>query len=53
MVGCNAWGQASMSAVSSLAPGLLGFRKFNEQELKYKNFIDIKRFEGKFNDEYF
>lgn len=39
-----------MSAVSALAPGLLGYRKFNELEEYYKDFVDIKRFEGKFNN---
>ena len=42
-----------MSAVSSLAPGLLGYRKFNDEENKFKDFVDIKRFEGKFNDKIF
>ena len=42
-----------MSAVSSLAPGLLGYRKFNDEENKFKDFVDIKRFEGKFNDKFF
>jgi hypothetical protein len=35
MVGCNAWGQASLSAVASLAPSLLGFRTMNETEKKF------------------
>ena len=30
MVGCNAWGQASLSAAATLAPALLGIRSMTD-----------------------
>eukprot|EP00300_Choanocystis_sp_HF-7_P043148 c9756_g1_i1.p1 GENE.c9756_g1_i1~~c9756_g1_i1.p1 ORF type:complete len:302 (+),score=30.51 c9756_g1_i1:501-1406(+) len=48
MVGCNAWGQASLSAVATLAPGLLGYQPMNEFQRDLANFTSIRRFNAPF-----
>jgi glycine/D-amino acid oxidase-like deaminating enzyme len=44
LVGCNAWGQAILSAGSYLIPGLLGERILTKEEKEMVNFISIRRF---------
>jgi glycine/D-amino acid oxidase-like deaminating enzyme len=44
IVGCNAWGQASMSGAAYLVPALLGERKIESEDKELINFLDIKRF---------
>jgi hypothetical protein len=46
MVGCNAWGQASLSAVASTAPALLGYREFRPEEVDGARLCSIGRFVG-------
>mmetsp|Transcript_15309 Transcript_15309/g.36136 ORF Transcript_15309/g.36136 Transcript_15309/m.36136 type:complete len:429 (+) Transcript_15309:3-1289(+) len=48
IVGCNAWGQASLSAAAALMPGLLGSRKFSAEELETLNLFSIRRFTTKY-----
>ena len=43
-MGCNGWGQASMSGCSYLIPALLGERKLEEDEHDLVEFLHIKRF---------
>lgn len=47
LVGCNAWGQASLSAAAALAPALLGYRAFTEPEEAVTHLFSIRRFSGK------
>lgn len=47
MVGCNAWGQASLSAVASTAPALLGYREFRPEEVDGARMCSIGRFVGR------
>lgn len=47
MVGCNAWGQASLSAVASMAPALLGYRDFRPEEVNGAKLCSIRRFVGR------
>lgn len=47
LVGCNAWGQASLSAAAAMAPALLGYRKLTEGEEICLNLFSIRRFSGK------
>ncbi len=47
MVGCNAWGQASLSAVAAMAPALLGYRDFTPEEERAANLFSIRRFSGR------
>lgn len=48
IVGCNAWGQASLSFAASLVPKLLGFQPFvDREEEECANFLSIRRFTGK------
>jgi len=47
MVGCNAWGQASLSFVASLAPALLGYRELLPPEEPGAKLCSIRRFTGK------
>ena len=44
LVGCNAWGQASLSLCASLVPGLLGYRKWTPQQRHFWEFVSIARF---------
>ena len=47
MVGCNAWGQASLSAAASLAPALLGYRDLSEAEKQTADLLSIRRFSAR------
>jgi len=47
MVGCNAWGQASLSAIAGMAPALLGYRDFRPEELDAAKLCSIQRFVGR------
>ena len=47
MVGCNAWGQASLSAVAAMAPALLGYRDFTPEEDRAAKLFSIRRFSGR------
>jgi glycine/D-amino acid oxidase-like deaminating enzyme len=47
LVGCNAWGQASLSAAAAMAPALLGYRELAEEETAVLKLFSIRRFSGK------
>ena len=47
MVGCNAWGQASLSALASMTPALLGYRDFRPEEEDFMRLCSIERFVGR------
>ena len=47
MVGCNAWGQASLSAAAELAAPLLGYREMNESEQLTADLFSIRRFSAR------
>ncbi|AII43271.1 hypothetical protein KR100_07835 [Synechococcus sp. KORDI-100] len=47
MVGCNAWGQASLSAAAALAPALLGYREMSELEQSTADLFSIRRFSAR------
>lgn len=47
MVGCNAWGQASLSAAAAMAPALLGYREFTPEEERAARLFSIRRFSGR------
>jgi len=47
MVGCNAWGQSSLSAVAAMAPALLGYREFAPEEDRAAKLFSIRRFSGR------
>ena len=47
MVGCNAWGQASLSAAAAMAPGLLGYRDLTAEEERTARLFSIRRFSGR------
>ena len=47
MVGCNAWGQASLSAAAALAPALLGYREMSEVEQSTADLFSIRRFSAR------
>lgn len=47
MVGCNAWGQASLSAAAAMAPALLGYREFTAEEDCAARLFSIRRFSGR------
>ena len=47
MVGCNAWGQASLSAAAAIAPALLGYRGFTAEEERAARLFSIRRFSGR------
>ncbi|KAL3815428.1 hypothetical protein ACHAXA_009173 [Cyclostephanos tholiformis] len=51
MVGCNAWGQASLSALASSAPALLGYRDFHPDEIDFIRLCSIGRFVGRYVSE--
>jgi len=44
LVGCNAWGQSSMSFCASLVPGLLGFSPLTPEQQQLAAFVSITRF---------
>lgn len=45
IVGCNAWGQASLSYCASLVPKLLGFGLLSVEEKPYLKLLSIRRFQ--------
>lgn len=47
MVGCNAWGQASLSAAAALAAPLLGYRDMSEAEQRTADLFSIRRFSAR------
>jgi len=47
MVGCNAWGQSSLSAAAAMAPALLGYRDFTKDEERAARLFSIRRFSGR------
>ena len=47
MVGCNAWGQASLSAAAALAAPLLGYRDMSETEQRTADLFSIRRFSAR------
>jgi len=44
LLGCNAWGQASLSYASTLVPGLLGVTELTQAQKECLPILDIKRF---------
>ena len=44
LLGCNAWGQASLSYAASLVPGILGFAELDGQQRESLNLLSIQRF---------
>lgn len=44
LLGCNAWGQASLSYGASLIPGILGFTQLTEQQKEYLSVFTIRRY---------
>eukprot|EP00041_Stephanoeca_diplocostata_P011370 m.187712 g.187712 ORF g.187712 m.187712 type:complete len:459 (+) comp18507_c0_seq2:123-1499(+) len=44
LVGCNAWGQASMSFSASLVPALLGYAHMTSEEAELFKVLNIRRF---------
>ena len=44
IMGCNAWGQAILSAAAFLVPALLGQRNLTKEEKELTNFLSIRRF---------
>ena len=47
MVGCNAWGQSSLSAAAAMAPALLGYRDLTADEERTARLFSIRRFSGR------
>ena len=47
MVGCNAWGQSSLSAAAAMAPALLGYRDLTAEEERTARLFSIRRFSGR------
>jgi hypothetical protein len=47
MVGCNTWGQALLSAITSWAPALLGYRNFHPDKVNGTWLCSIGRFVGR------
>jgi glycine/D-amino acid oxidase-like deaminating enzyme len=47
MVGCNAWGQASLSAAAALAPALLGYRALSPEDNATARLFSIRRFSAR------
>jgi len=45
-VGCNAWGEASLTYAASLVPGLLGYRELSVDEEEAARLMSIRRFSG-------
>jgi glycine/D-amino acid oxidase-like deaminating enzyme len=46
IVGCNAWGQASMSGAAYLIPAILGERNIEKEEQEMIDFLSIRRFKS-------
>eukprot|EP00697_Spironema_sp_BW2_P006090 gnl/Spiro4/18477_TR9892_c0_g1_i1.p1 gnl/Spiro4/18477_TR9892_c0_g1~~gnl/Spiro4/18477_TR9892_c0_g1_i1.p1 ORF type:complete len:702 (+),score=133.10 gnl/Spiro4/18477_TR9892_c0_g1_i1:72-2177(+) len=44
VVGCNAWGQSTMTFASSLVPGILGYSTFTPKQAEYARDLAISRF---------
>lgn len=44
VLGCNAWGQASMSYAGHLVPGLLGYEELSEEQKDSMSVLSIRRF---------
>jgi len=44
VVGCNAWGQATMTYCASLVPGLLDYSKFTPQQAELADLVAVSRF---------
>jgi glycine/D-amino acid oxidase-like deaminating enzyme len=44
LLGCNAWGQASLSYAASLVPGLLGIEKLTLKQREYLSVLTIRRY---------
>ncbi|EAR84802.1 FAD-dependent oxidoreductase (macronuclear) [Tetrahymena thermophila SB210] len=44
VLGCNAWGQASLSYSASLVPGLLGYTNLNDDQKDSLKLLTIRRF---------
>lgn len=44
ILGCNAWGQASLSYAATLMPALLGYRAMTSEESEYFKVLNIRRF---------
>lgn len=44
VLGCNAWGQASMSYAGMLVPGLLGYTDLSEEQKDALRLVTIRRF---------
>ncbi len=47
LVGCNAWGQAQLSAAAALTPALLGYKAMDAEEARSYQLFNIRRFSGK------
>lgn len=47
MVGCNAWGQSSLSAAAAMAPALLSYRDLTADEERTARLFSIRRFSGR------
>lgn len=44
LLGCNAWGQASLSYAASLVPGILGFENLTLKQREYLSVLTIRRY---------
>jgi glycine/D-amino acid oxidase-like deaminating enzyme len=44
LLGCNAWGQAVLSYLSSLVPSLLGYKEMTEEQKDLYSLVAIQRF---------
>jgi hypothetical protein len=44
LLGCNAWGQASLSYAASLVPGILGFEKLTLKQREFLSVLTIRRY---------
>lgn len=44
LLGCNAWGQASLSAAASLVPGILGYKDLKAEEVELVRDLGISRY---------
>jgi len=46
VLGCNAWGQASLSYCAALVPGLLGYEELSSEQAELYQLVSISRFVG-------
>ncbi len=46
LLGCNAWGQSSMSYCANLVPGLLGFAALTAEQAELADLVAISRFKS-------